>query len=101
MGDRLGGVMDAHGIGANSYRKTKQNLVAAFAVNGIRVAAATTGLVHPVFAMLAMILSVSVVLTNSFAGRLLAGEGINADFSVDAAGSNASPEATTESMSGN
>jgi len=101
MGDRLGGVMDAHGIAANSYRKTKQNLVAAFAVNGIGVAAATTGLVHPVFAMLAMILSVSVVLTNSFAGRLLAGEGINADFSVDAAGSNASPEATTESMSGN
>ena len=58
MGDRLGGVMDAYEIGKESYRKTRQNLATAFAFNGIGVAAATTGLVHPVFAMLAMVLSV-------------------------------------------
>ena len=82
MGDRLGGVMDAHEIGRESYRKTRQNLGAAFAFNGIGVAAATTGLVHPVFAMIAMVLSVSAVLANSFAGQLLFSEGVNTDFSV-------------------
>ena len=84
MGNRLGGVMDAYEIGTSSYRKTKQNLIAAFSFNGIGVAAATTGLVHPVFAMIAMILSVSAVLANSFAGQLLSGEGINTDFTVEA-----------------
>jgi heavy metal translocating P-type ATPase len=83
MGDRLSGVMDAHGIGERSYRKTRQNLAAAFAFNGVGVAAATTGLVHPVFAMLAMVLSVSVVLANSFAGQLLSDEGVTTDFAVE------------------
>ena len=83
MGDRLGGVMDAHEIGRESYRKTRQNLGAAFAFNGIGVAAATTGLVHPVFAMIAMVLSVSSVLANSFAGQLLSGEGVNTEFAVE------------------
>jgi heavy metal translocating P-type ATPase len=83
MGDRLGGVMDAYEIGRESYQKTRQNLGAAFAFNGIGVAAATTGLVHPVFAMLAMVLSVSAVLANSFAGQLLSGEGVNTEFTVE------------------
>ena len=83
MGDRLGGVMDAYEIGTESYRKTRQNLVTAFAFNGIGVAAAATGLVHPVFAMLAMVLSVSAVLANSFAGQLLSGEGVNTEFALD------------------
>jgi Cu+-exporting ATPase len=82
MGDRLGGVMDAYEIGKESYRKTRQNLVTAFAFNGIGVAAAATGLVHPVFAMLAMVLSVSAVLANSFAGQLLSGEGVNTEFAL-------------------
>lgn len=82
MGDRLGGVMDAYEIGKESYRKTRQNLVTAFAFNGVGVAAATTGLVHPVFAMLAMVLSVSAVLANSFAGQLLSGEGVNTEFAL-------------------
>ncbi|MFB6235877.1 MAG: heavy metal translocating P-type ATPase [Halopenitus sp.] len=85
MGDRLGGVMDAYEIGENSYRKTRQNLVAAFSFNGVGVAAATTGLVHPVFAMIAMVLSVSVVLANSFAGQLISGEGITTEFAADTA----------------
>ena len=83
MGDRLGGVMDAYEIGKESYRKTRQNLATAFAFNGVGVAAATTGLVHPVFAMLAMVLSVSAVLANSFAGQLLSGEGVNTEFALE------------------
>jgi heavy metal translocating P-type ATPase len=83
MGDRLGGVMDAYEIAQTCYEKTRQNLIGAFSFNGIGVAAATTGLVHPVFAMLAMIASVSAVLANSFAGQLLSGEGIKTDFSIE------------------
>jgi Cu+-exporting ATPase len=83
MGDRLGGVMDAYEIGESSYSKTKQNLIAAFAFNGIGVTAATTGLVHPIWAMLAMVLSVSLVLANSFAGQLLGSEELRTDFEVE------------------
>jgi Cu+-exporting ATPase len=71
MGERLGAVMDAYQIGRNSYAKTKQNLALAFAFNGIGVPAATTGLVHQIWAMVAMVASVTAVLTNSFAGRVL------------------------------
>ena len=91
MGDRLGGVMDAHEIGRESYRKTRQNLIAAFSFNGVGVAAATTGLVHPVFAMIAMVLSVSAVLTNSFGGQLLRGEQPTTEFSVDVDAPTAKP----------
>lgn len=77
MSDRLGSVMDAHEIGVSSYRKTKQNLALAFTFNGIGVAAAVTGLVSPVWAMIAMISSVTAVLANSFGGRLLRGEALN------------------------
>ncbi|RDI69595.1 heavy metal translocating P-type ATPase [Halopelagius longus] len=83
MGDRLGGVMDAYEIGEESYRKTRQNLLTAFTFNGVGVTAATTGLVHPVFAMVAMVLSVSAVLANNFAGQLVSGEGVNTDFTVE------------------
>jgi Cu+-exporting ATPase len=71
IGERLGAVVDAYYIGRASYRKTVQNLSLAFAFNGIGVPLATTGLVHPVWAMIAMAASVSTVLTNSFAGQLL------------------------------
>ncbi len=71
LGDRLGAVVDALEIGEASYRKTKQNLTIAFGFNGLGVAAATTGLVSPVWAMVAMIASVTAVLANSFGGRLL------------------------------
>jgi Cu+-exporting ATPase len=71
IGERLGAVVDAYYIGKSSYRKTVQNLSLAFAFNGIGVPLAVTGLVHPAWAMVAMVASVSTVLTNSFAGRLL------------------------------
>ena len=71
VGARIGAVGEAIGIGAISYRKTVQNLWLAFFFNGIGVPLATTGLVHPSWAMIAMALSVSAVLANSFGGRLL------------------------------
>ncbi len=71
IGERLGAVVDTYHIGKASYRKTVQNLSLAFAFNGVGVPLATTGLVHPVWAMVAMVASVTTVLTNSFAGRLL------------------------------
>ncbi len=45
-------------------------MVLALLFNGAGVLAATSGLVAPVWAMLAMAASVSLVLANSFAGRL-------------------------------
>ncbi len=71
IGERLGAVVDAYLISKASYRKTVQNLALAFSFNGIGVPLAVTGLVHPVWAMVAMVASVSTVLTNSFGGRLL------------------------------
>jgi Cu+-exporting ATPase len=71
IGERLSAVVDAYHIGRASYRKTVQNLALAFAFNGVGVPLAVTGLVHPVWAMAAMVASVTTVLTNSFAGRLL------------------------------
>lgn len=70
-GERLWGVIEAYEIGRNAYRKTVQNLALAFSFNGVGVPAAATGLVHPVWAMIAMVASVSAVLLNSFGGRLL------------------------------
>ncbi len=71
IGERLGAVLDAYHIGKASYRKTVQNLSLAFAFNGIGIPLAATGLVHPAWAMIAMAASVTTVLTNSFAGRLI------------------------------
>ncbi len=71
IGERLGGAVDAYYIGKASYRKTVQNLTLALGFNGIGVPLAVTSLLPPVWAMVAMLLSVSTVLTNSFAGRLL------------------------------
>ncbi len=74
MNDRLGAVMDAYEVAVASYRKTKQNLALAFSFNGVGVTAAVTGLVSPVWAMVAMISSVTAVLANSFGGRMIRGE---------------------------
>jgi Cu+-exporting ATPase len=70
IGQRLGAVLDAYEIGKSSYGKTVQNLMLAFAFNGIGVPLAISGLLRPVWAMVAMIASVTAILTNSFAGRL-------------------------------
>ena len=65
---RLEGVSDAIAIGRTSYRKTVQNLTLAFAFNGVGIPLAATGVVHPIWAMVAMVASVSAVLANSFWG---------------------------------
>jgi len=67
---RLSAVADARDIAVGSFRKTRQNLAVALAFNGIGVPLAVTGLLAPVWAMIAMIASVSTVLANSFGTRL-------------------------------
>ncbi len=74
VGERLALIADARDIGVESFRKTKQNLAVAFVFNGIGVPLAVTGLVGPVWAMVAMIGSVSLVLANSFGARLRAAD---------------------------
>jgi heavy metal translocating P-type ATPase len=71
VGERLTAAVDAYHIARRTYGKTVQNLSLAFAFNGIGVPLATTGLVMPVWAMIAMAASVSTVLLNSFWGRLI------------------------------
>ncbi|MBI2462337.1 MAG: heavy metal translocating P-type ATPase [Candidatus Rokubacteria bacterium] len=71
VGERLTAVVDAYHIARRTYRKTVQNLSLAFSFNGVGVPLATTGLVSPVWAMVAMAASVSTVLLNSFWGRLV------------------------------
>ncbi len=50
------------------YRRTKENLLVAFIFNGVGVPIAATGLLPPTAAMIAMILSVSALLINTFRG---------------------------------
>ncbi len=71
VGERLTAAVDAYHIARRTYRKTVQNLSLAFSFNGIGVPLATTGLVMPVWAMIAMAASVTTVLLNSFWGRLV------------------------------
>ncbi len=75
IGERLTAVVDIYQIGRRAYSKTVQNLVIAFFFNGIGVPAAVTGLVHPIWAMVAMLASVSAVLINSYLGRLVSDRG--------------------------
>jgi len=71
VGHRLSALVEARELSRRSYRLTTTNVTLALGFNGIGVLAAVTGVVPPVWAMLAMAVSVSVVLANSFAGRLL------------------------------
>ncbi|HDK35814.1 MAG TPA: heavy metal translocating P-type ATPase, partial [Bacteroidetes bacterium] len=66
MGDSLMSIPAVYHIGKNSYKKTVQNLTLAFIFNGVGVPLAVTGLVNPIWAMVAMVTSVSIVLINSF-----------------------------------
>jgi len=69
IGNRLSSILTAREISRRSYRKTKQNVVLAFLFNGIGIPAATTGLVYPVWAMVAMAVSVTSIFINSLWGR--------------------------------
>ncbi|MFQ5835992.1 MAG: heavy metal translocating P-type ATPase, partial [bacterium] len=70
-GQWLTKAMDSYHIAKESYAKTKQNLTLAFLFNGLGVPAAATGLLHPVWAMIAMAASVTAVLLNSFGMRVI------------------------------
>ena len=52
-----------------SYRKIVQNVLLAFLFNGIGIPAAATGLVYPVWGMVAMAASVTTIFINSLWGR--------------------------------
>jgi hypothetical protein len=67
--DRLESALVAREISRFSYRKTKQNVALAFLFNGIGIPAAAAGLVYPVWAMVAMAISVSSIFINSMWGR--------------------------------
>lgn len=67
--DHLHLLLDAHRISRTSYRKVKQNVALAFAFNGLGIPAAATGLLYPVWAMIAMAASVTTIFANSIGAR--------------------------------
>ncbi len=69
VGNRLRSILIARDISRRSYRKTKQNVLLAFLFNGLGIPAATTGLVYPVWAMVAMAVSVTSIFINSLSDR--------------------------------
>ncbi|MBW3644099.1 MAG: cation-translocating P-type ATPase [Actinobacteria bacterium] len=69
VGNEVTAVLTARDISRRSYRTTRQNVALAFLFNGIGIPAATTGLVYPVWAMVAMALSVTTIFVNSIGGR--------------------------------
>ncbi len=69
LNKRLGAVLDAYAISRYSYRKIVQNITLAFLFNGIGIPLATTGLVYPVWGMVAMAASVTAIFINSLWGR--------------------------------
>jgi P-type E1-E2 ATPase len=69
LSNRLDGVVTAREISRRAYAKMVQNVSLAFLFNGIGVPLATTGLVYPVWAMVAMAVSVTTIFFNSLWGR--------------------------------
>jgi len=62
----LMGVNDAFDLSINTYRKIRQNLLWAFLFNGVGIPVAATGILHPLMAMGAMVMSTSAIMLNSF-----------------------------------
>ncbi len=69
LSQRLGAVIDAYEVSRYSYRKIVQNVSLAFLFNGIGIPAAATGLVHPIWGMVAMATSVTLIFINSLWGH--------------------------------
>jgi len=67
--DDLGAVLAARDLSRSAYRRTRHNVVLAFTFNGIGIPLATTGLVYPVWAMMAMAASVTAIFINSIGAR--------------------------------
>ncbi|MDR7304168.1 cation transport ATPase [Haloactinomyces albus] len=58
-------VLGAREISRRSYHRTRVNVASAFTFNGIGIPLATTGLVYPVWAVVAMAASVTAIFLNS------------------------------------
>jgi heavy metal translocating P-type ATPase len=69
LNKRLGAVLDAYEISRYSYRKMVQNVCLAFLFNGLGIPAAATGLIYPIWGMVAMAASVTAIFVNSLWGR--------------------------------
>ena len=69
LNDRISNVVEAREISRHGYRKMLQNVSLAFLFNGIGVPVAATGLLYPVWAMVAMATSVTTIFVNSLWGR--------------------------------
>lgn len=69
LNTQLAGVLVAYDISRRSYRKMLQNITLAFLFNGIGIPLAATGLIYPVWAMVAMATSVTAIFINSLMGR--------------------------------
>jgi P-type E1-E2 ATPase len=69
LNNRLRAVVEAREISRRGYRKMVQNVSLAFLFNGIGIPLAATGLLYPVWAMVAMAASVTTIFVNSLWGR--------------------------------
>ena len=69
LNNRLANVAEAREISRRGYAKMVQNVSLAFLFNGIGVPLAATGLLYPVWAMVAMAASVTTIFVNSLWGR--------------------------------
>ncbi|MFE6649758.1 heavy metal translocating P-type ATPase [Nocardioides sp. NPDC057772] len=67
--DHLHLLLTSREISRTSYRKVKQNVTLAFLFNGVGIPAAATGLLEPVWAMIAMAASVTTIFVNSIGAR--------------------------------
>jgi Cu+-exporting ATPase len=69
LSNRLTAVPVARDISHRSYTKMVQNITLAFLFNGIGIPVAATGLIYPVWAMVAMAVSVTAIFINSLWSR--------------------------------
>ncbi|WGS02405.1 cation-translocating P-type ATPase [Bradyrhizobium sp. ISRA443] len=68
LSNRLSALVEAREISGRSYRKMVQNVTLAFLFNGIGIPIAATGVINPVWAMVAMAVSVTAIFCNSLWG---------------------------------
>jgi len=69
LSNRLDALPVARDISRRSYGKMVENVTLAFLFNGIGIPLAATGLIHPIWAMVAMAVSVTAIFFNSLWGR--------------------------------
>ena len=68
LSNRLDALPVAREISSRSYRKMVQNVSLAFLFNGVGIPIAATGLIYPIWAMVAMAVSVTAIFFNSLWG---------------------------------